>query len=101
VKPIRVTGVYVHSSESGYVAYIAEFPTIYAQGETIEEARKMLLAGLELWLTSNRHETRRTFEGRPVMKRETIATIAEVPAKEGGSGDGTIRIPPDAFRVGN
>jgi predicted RNase H-like HicB family nuclease len=86
MKPIRVTGVYVQSSESGYVAYIEEFPHIYAQGDTVEEARKMLLAGLELWLTSNRHETRGTFEGRPVMKRETIAVVGPVEPQRKKSG---------------
>lgn len=30
MKPVRVTGAYVQSSESGYVAYIEEFPHIYA-----------------------------------------------------------------------
>lgn len=81
MKPVRVTGAYVQSSESGYVAYIEEFPHIYAQGDTIEEARTMLLAGMELWLISNRHETRGTFEGRPVVKRETIAEVAVVAPK--------------------
>jgi predicted RNase H-like HicB family nuclease len=81
MKPVKVTAAYVASVQSGYVAFIEEFPTIYGQGATFDEARTQLLDGLELWLTSNRHITKGTFEGRPVVKRETVAVVGPVESK--------------------
>lgn len=77
---VRITAAYCTSTESGYIAYIEELPHIFSQGDTIEDARRHLLAAMELWLASNRQDTRGTF-GRPVVRRETIAHVTPAPIK--------------------
>jgi predicted RNase H-like HicB family nuclease len=58
------TAVFEEVEEGGYVAYVAEVPGIFTQGETIEEARENLREAAELVLESNRDISLSQFEGR-------------------------------------
>ncbi len=42
----KVTLVFEPAEEGGYTAYVAEVPGVNSQGETIEEAREMVLEAL-------------------------------------------------------
>lgn len=52
-----LTIVFEPAEEGGYTAFIPEVPGAVSEGETIEEARAMVLDAL--------HETRSTAESRP------------------------------------
>ena len=81
MRHVRITAAYVTGFTKGYVAHIEELPNVFAQGDTIEETRRNLLAAMDVWLTSNRRVTHGTF-GRPVAKRETIAIVRPAPVKD-------------------
>lgn len=47
------TAIHVQANEGGVVSFVPELPNIHAQGETIEESRRHLRAGVEFTLSSN------------------------------------------------
>lgn len=53
------TIVYEPAPEGGFAAYIAEVPGAISQGETMEEAREMVLEALHELLAFRRDEARR------------------------------------------
>lgn len=47
---MSLTAVYLAAPEGGYVAWISEAVGVHTQGDTFEEARKNLLAVIDLML---------------------------------------------------
>ncbi len=64
----RVTLVFEPDEESGYSAYVAEVPGANSQGETLEEAKQMVLESL--------HELLEYRRGKAHLKA-TIGTVYE------------------------
>ena len=54
----KVTLVFEPAEEGGFSAYVAEVPGANSQGETIEEAREMLLEALHELLHYRREKAR-------------------------------------------
>jgi predicted RNase H-like HicB family nuclease len=54
----KVTLVFEPAEEGGYSAYVAEVPGANSQGETIEEAREMVLEALHELLDYRREKAR-------------------------------------------
>lgn len=55
---VEVTLVFEPAEEGGYSAYVAEVPGVNSQGETIEEARTMVLEALHELLAYRRDKAR-------------------------------------------
>ena len=56
----RITLVFEPSQEGGFSAYVAEIPGANSQGETIEEAKRMVLESLHELLEYRRAKARQT-----------------------------------------
>jgi predicted RNase H-like HicB family nuclease len=54
----KVTLVFEPAQEGGYSAYVAEIPGANSQGETMEEARQMVLEALHELLSYRREKAR-------------------------------------------
>jgi predicted RNase H-like HicB family nuclease len=54
----RVTLVFEPAEEGGYSAYVAEVPGVNSQGETLEEAKRLVLEALHELLEYRREKTR-------------------------------------------
>lgn len=64
----KITIVYEPAEEGGYTAFIPEVPGAVSEGETVEEAREMVLDAL--------HELT-AFRLDVAMKSKTAATLVE------------------------
>jgi predicted RNase H-like HicB family nuclease len=54
----EVTLVFEEEPEGGYSVYVAEVPGVNSQGETLEEAREMVLEALEEMLEYRRERAK-------------------------------------------
>ena len=69
-----VTLVFEPAEEGGYSAYVAEVPGANSQGETIDEAREMVLEALRDLLAYRREKARRHSVGGVVYEQVDIAS---------------------------
>jgi len=67
----KVTLVFELAEEGGYSAYVAEVPGANSQGETLDEAREMVLEALHELLDYRREKA----EGKADAIREQVALI--------------------------
>ena len=67
------TAVYVVGESGQYVAYVEELPGAFAQGATIEEARRNVREAIEMMLAANRRTTHEEFASSTVVLRERIS----------------------------
>lgn len=58
----RVTLVFEPAEKGGYSAYVAEVPGVNSQGETLEEAKRLVLEALHELLEYRREKARRKAE---------------------------------------
>jgi Uncharacterized conserved protein len=58
---LTLTTIFEEAEEGGFIGYVAELPGANTQGETLEEVRENLSEAIELILTSNREQLKRTF----------------------------------------
>jgi predicted RNase H-like HicB family nuclease len=59
---LTLTAIFEEVEEGGFIGYVAELPGANTQGETLEEVRENLSEAIELILTSNREQFKRTFQ---------------------------------------
>lgn len=55
---LSLTAVFVPADEGGYLSHFEEFPEVFSEGESIEEAKENLYDALELVLEHHREEAR-------------------------------------------
>lgn len=67
----RVTLVFEAAEEGGFSAYVAEVPGVNSQGETMEEAREMVMEALRELLAYRRE----TALGRPHVIVEQVSMV--------------------------
>ena len=53
---MKLTAVFEPAEEGGYTSFIEEFPGVFSEGETVEEARANLLDALKLVVDFHRDE---------------------------------------------
>ncbi len=68
------TAYYVEGDEGSIVAFAAEFPSVIAEGRTIEEAREDLRDAVEAIIAANVISTRERIEGRRILLVEPETT---------------------------
>ena len=56
---MKLTAVFEPAKEGGYTSFIEEFPGVFSEGETVEEARANLLDALKLVVEYHRDEARK------------------------------------------
>jgi antitoxin HicB len=56
--PLTFTAVFEPAPEGGYTCHFEEFPEVFSQGETLEEARTNLADALSLVMAHHRDEAR-------------------------------------------
>jgi predicted RNase H-like HicB family nuclease len=69
------TAVYLYAEEGGYLAYAEELVGVHAQGETLEEAERNLVAAIQLFLESNRTLTVEAYGWSRVATRKLITVM--------------------------
>ena len=67
---LKLTAVFEAAPEGGYTCYFEEFPHVFSEGETIEEAKVNLLDALQLVLGYHRDESRK--KEKPSAVREEM-----------------------------
>ncbi len=68
-----VTLVFEPAEEGGFSAYVAEVPGANSQGESIEEAKRMVLEALHELLEYRREKAHRTAIGGTVYEQVALA----------------------------
>lgn len=53
---MKLTAVFEPAKEGGYTSFIEEFPGVFSEGETVEEARANQLDALKLVVDFHRDE---------------------------------------------
>lgn len=66
-----LTIIFEHAPEGGYTAAIPEFPGVHSEGETIEEAKEMVLDALREVMAF-----RRDLAKREATKSSVIESVA-------------------------
>jgi predicted RNase H-like HicB family nuclease len=56
--PLQLTAVHEPAPEGGFTSTFEEFPDVFSQGETLEEAEANLFDALQLVLAYHREEAR-------------------------------------------
>ena len=72
---LKLTAVFEPASEGGYTSTFEEFPDVFSEGETIEDARTNLLDALQLVLDYHRDEARKQ-AGKTGSVREELELAA-------------------------
>lgn len=67
---LNFTAVFEEAEEGGYIAYIAEFPGVNTQGETLEEAKENLKEALELVTDAYREINESEKNGKNILKEK-------------------------------
>jgi len=70
----QVTLVFEPAEEGGYSAYVAEVPGANSQGETLEEAKRMVLEGLHELLAYRREKAMRTASKVTVFEQVALGS---------------------------
>ena len=69
----QVTLVFEPAEEGGYSAYVAEVPGVNSQGETIEEAKQMVLEALHELLEYRREKVRNSATSGTIYEEVAFA----------------------------
>ncbi len=72
---LKLTAVFEPAAEGGFTCTFEEFPDVFSEGETIEEARANLLDALQLVLDYHRDEARKQ-AGKIGIVREELELAA-------------------------
>lgn len=56
---MKLTAVFEPAKEGGFTSFIEEFPGVFSEGETVEQARANLLDALKLVVDYHRDEARK------------------------------------------
>jgi predicted RNase H-like HicB family nuclease len=72
--PVTLTAVFEPAPEGGYTCHFEEFPEVFSQGETLDEARANLADALKLVMDYHRDEARQRVSARAV--REPLRLVA-------------------------
>ena len=67
---LKLTAVFEEAPEGGYTCGFEEFPDVFSEGETLEEAKANLLDALQLVLEYHRDEARK--QEKPSAVREEM-----------------------------
>jgi predicted RNase H-like HicB family nuclease len=68
--PLQLTAVHEPAPEGGFTSSFEEFPDVFSQGETLEEAEKNLFEVLQMVLAYHRDEARRQEHTTEAVRRE-------------------------------
>jgi len=72
----QFTGVLIKSENGkGYTAIVVEYPGVIAEGETKEEAKKLLADNLKLVLDHKRKELYNTYSQNSIDESFAIASV--------------------------
>ena len=69
---LTLTAIFEEAEEGGYIGYVAELPGANTQGETLEEVRENLQEAIELILSSNHEQFKKTFSSSGRVTREKL-----------------------------
>ena len=69
---LKLTAVFEHDEEGGYIAYIEEIPGVNTQGETLDEAKANILEALNLVMETRRAMAKKELKNNHTPKREYI-----------------------------
>lgn len=69
----RVTLVFEPAEEGGFSAYVAEVPGVNSQGETMEEAKAMVIEALHELLEYRRQKARKSAKVGTVYEQIALA----------------------------
>ena len=69
---MKLTAIIEESSDGWYVGQIEEFPAALSQAKTIEDLKSSLLDALKLLLENNKETTRKSYQGKEVIREELI-----------------------------
>lgn len=73
IDPLTLTAVFEPAPEGGYTCHFEEFPEVFSEGETLEEARANLADALALVMSHHRDEARTRASKRAV--REPVRLV--------------------------
>ena len=71
---LKLTVVFEPAPEGGYACTFEEFPDVFSEGETIEEARENLHDALQLVLGYHRDEARKQTAKSGIVREELELT---------------------------
>ncbi|MEP6662263.1 MAG: type II toxin-antitoxin system HicB family antitoxin [Verrucomicrobiota bacterium] len=71
---MKLTAVFEVATEGGYTCYFEEFPDVFSEGETIEEASANLNDALQLVLDYHRDEARKKETAPSAVRQEMELT---------------------------
>ena len=67
---LKLTAVFETAPEGGFTCYFGEFPDVFSEGETIEEATSNLHDALQLVLEYHRDEARKKKNTSSVVRQK-------------------------------
>jgi len=68
--PLQLTAVHEPAPEGGFTSTFEEFPDVFSEGETLEEAEANLFDALQLVLAYHRDEARRREPSGQAVRHE-------------------------------
>ena len=71
---MRFTAYYVEADDGRVVAFVEEMPNVITQGDTVEEAREMVVDAVQALLAAGLDDFERRTTERPLLLRETLDT---------------------------
>jgi predicted RNase H-like HicB family nuclease len=71
---MNLTAIYEPAEEGGYTCYIEEFPEVFSEGETLEQAKMNLLDALHEVVSWHRDQARQQ-PPRQGAVRETLLAV--------------------------
>jgi predicted RNase H-like HicB family nuclease len=73
---LKLTAVFEEAPEGGYTCSFEEFPDVFSEGGTLEEARANLLDALQLVLAYHRDEAHKLQSAHSPFLREALELTA-------------------------
>ncbi len=67
---LNLTAVFEEAPEGGYTCSFEEFPDVFSEGDSIEEAKSNLLDALQLVLEYHRDQARKTKSSATVFREK-------------------------------
>lgn len=73
---LQLTAVFEEAPEGGYTCSFEEFPDVFSEGNTLEEAKANLLDALQLVLAYHREEAHKIQSTNPFLREALELTAA-------------------------
>ena len=67
---MKLTALFEPAPEGGYTCFFEEYPGVFSEGETVEEARENLLDALREVVSWHRAQSRARAKGEGVIQEE-------------------------------